>query len=165
MKVLCLLLVLTILFIQGEALKNLMGTDIHKCISCLCHARTGCWRRRNCASYSISFDYWKTAGSPVLDPSHDPDSEESYKKCLLDENCIVNTIDKYTSSFGELDCNCDGKFDCKDRFAIHLNGERCVNPNFGRTYARRFNECAQSIGVKEMLSQEGYKGCVLPDVQ
>ncbi|XP_044758968.1 uncharacterized protein LOC123316802 [Coccinella septempunctata] len=159
MKLFSFVLVLTILVLHAEALKDLMGTPIQKCVNCLCHARSGCWSRFNCARYSVSFDYWKVAGSPVLSPDDDPDSQDSYKKCMANENCIVNTIDKYTTSFGEIDCNCDGKFDCKDRYAIHLHGRNCENPQFGERYARRFNHCARSIGVAEMLEKEGYDGC------
>ncbi|KAL3272711.1 hypothetical protein HHI36_014173 [Cryptolaemus montrouzieri] len=161
MKSIILIAILSCLFFQTEALKNLMGTEIQKCVNCLCHARSGCWSRYNCARYSVSFDYWKAAKSPVLDPNDDPDSQASYKKCMGNENCIVNTIYQYTNSFNDTDCNCDGTFDCKDMFAIHLFGRNCKSPNFGRTYARRFNECAKSIGVNVMEIHEGDEECLV----
>ncbi|KAK9883477.1 hypothetical protein WA026_001653 [Henosepilachna vigintioctopunctata] len=164
MKLLHLLFVFLVLIAYGEALKNLIGTPIQKCVNCLCHARSGCWSRFNCAKYSVGFEYWKTAGSPVLNVDDDPDAESSYKMCMANENCIVNTIAQYTSKFGEMDCNCDGKFDCKDRFAIHLQGANCANPNFGSRYARRFNECAASTGVADMLSSEGNGNCEVESV-
>lgn len=74
---------------------------MHKCIECLCHARTGCYRRSNCASYSINYNYWKTAGYPTL-PNDDPNNEQSYRNCMRDENCILNTIVGYTGTFNNL---------------------------------------------------------------
>lgn len=74
---------------------------MHKCIECLCHARTGCYNRITCANYSINRSYWETAGSPSL-PGDDPDDERSYTKCMQNENCILNTIVGYTSSFNNL---------------------------------------------------------------
>lgn len=85
---------------DSEQLKNLLNTPMHKCIECLCHARTGCYRRINCASYSIDHDYWKTAGYPTL-PNDDPDREQSFRNCMRDENCILNTIVGYTDTFNK----------------------------------------------------------------
>lgn len=62
------------------------------CIKCLCHARTGCYFLRNCASYSISYDYWQTAGSPSIDSST---GRTAYEKCKKNEDCIRATIRGY----------------------------------------------------------------------
>lgn len=75
---------------------------MQKCINCLCHARTGCYSRINCAKYSISIDYWRTAKSPVVDADDDPDDEESYKKCIKNENCILATIAQYVDAITHL---------------------------------------------------------------
>lgn len=82
-----------------------MGTDIQQCINCLCHARSGCWSRYNCARYSINYDYWQKAGSLTVDAEDKPDDEVSYLNCLRNENCIVATIAKYTEHFGEIVSN------------------------------------------------------------
>lgn len=54
------------------------------------------------------------------------------------------------------DCNCDGKLDCKDRLAIHLNlGKECINPYFSIANVNRFNTCARKIGVALMKEEDG----------
>ncbi|KAK4874048.1 hypothetical protein RN001_013408 [Aquatica leii] len=144
---------LLLLIDNAKGLENLIGTEIQKCLNCLCHARSGCWNRLNCARYSISKSYWTHAGSHS---TRDYPSEDlAYQNCMQNENCILNTVKSYTESFGEKDCNCDGHFDCKDRLAIHLFGSSCTNPKFGGTYATRFNHCASQIGVKFMSEIEG----------
>ncbi|KAJ8956821.1 hypothetical protein NQ318_014235 [Aromia moschata] len=151
---------LSFVVITCEGIENFLNNPLYSCVECLCHARTGCWLRRNCASYSISKDYWRTAGSLSANPTKNPGSEDqTYRECMRNENCIVGTIIKYTEHFGPMDCNCDGKFDCKDRAAIHLFGQNCENPKYGQTYANRFNHCANRIGVKSMLSAEGSDTC------
>lgn len=77
-----------------------MGSEIQECLNCLCHARSGCWDRRNCASYSITKDYWKAAGSPSI--GFYSNSDKAFKACMKHENCILNTVKTYTGSFGEL---------------------------------------------------------------
>ncbi|KAK5641927.1 hypothetical protein RI129_010474 [Pyrocoelia pectoralis] len=136
-----------------EGLEDLLGTDIQKCLNCLCHSRSGCWSRFNCAKYSISYEYWVQGGSHSRGPHND--EKDAYANCMKDENCILNTIKSYTERFGERDCNCDGTFDCKDRLAIHLFGDACFNPKFGSVYASRFNHCAAQVGVHEMAAAEG----------
>jgi hypothetical protein len=79
-----------------------MGTELQKCFNCFCHARTGCYSRFNCASYSISFDYWKVANSPVVDVDDDPDSQTSYRNCMKNENCILATLDQYAKAIGHM---------------------------------------------------------------
>nr|XP_023029680.1 uncharacterized protein LOC111517691 [Leptinotarsa decemlineata] len=115
--------------------------------------------------YSISRDYWTRAGSLVVSPSDSQLSDGGYDKCMRDENCIVGTIIEYTKSWGEMDCNCDGSFNCKDLAAIHLFGRKCERPMFGSVYASRFNHCANRIGVSDMLTQEGGDLCTVPDAQ
>ncbi|XP_068915232.1 uncharacterized protein [Tenebrio molitor] len=146
-------------FTSCDGIKNYMGTELQNCFNCFCHARTGCFSRFNCASYSISFDYWKTAKSPVVDVDDDPDSQTSYRNCMKNENCILATLDQYADVIGHMDCNCDGVFDCKDRFAIHLHGSDCTNPQFTRKYTQRYNTCAKSVGTTDMKTEEGYEGC------
>ncbi|XP_063916949.1 uncharacterized protein LOC135132703 [Zophobas morio] len=162
MKILTVFLVV-MFFTFSEALKNYKGTEIQKCLNCLCHARTGCYSRFNCASYSVNIDYWKFAKSPVVDIDDEPETEQSYKKCMRNENCILTTIDQYADAVGHMDCNCDGAFDCKDRFAIHLFGLNCTNPKFEKWYVDRFNTCAKEVGVNTMLENEGFDGCT-PEV-
>ncbi|KAI4456130.1 destabilase-related [Holotrichia oblita] len=137
---------------DSEQLENLLNTDLHTCIKCLCHARTGCYRRRNCASYSISEAYWKKAGYPSL-PGDNPNSSQSYNRCMQDENCIVNTIVGYTRNFNNLDCNCDGKYDCQDMLKLHLFGEQCGS-RMDNDQVRRFNNCASTNHLASMVSNE-----------
>ncbi|XP_044252909.1 uncharacterized protein LOC123003919 [Tribolium madens] len=144
---------------HSEGIKNYMGTDIQNCLNCLCHARTGCYSLFNCANYSIDFDYWKTANSPTVDPTDAPEEKSSFDKCMKNENCILATLDRYVDAIGHMDCNCDGDFDCKDRFAIHLYGANCGNPSFDDKYVKRFNNCANNLKVKVMVSNEGSEGC------
>ncbi|KAF5291491.1 hypothetical protein FQR65_LT01803 [Abscondita terminalis] len=145
--------VLLLLIHNTTGLEHLLNTEIQKCLNCLCHARSGCWSRFNCARYSISKDYWIQAGSHSI--AEHENEDVAYKNCMNDENCILNTVKSYTEGFGLQDCNCDGQFDCKDRFAIHLFGSSCFNPTFGDVYADRFNDCAKQIGVKLMSKVEG----------
>ncbi|XP_063916582.1 uncharacterized protein LOC135132423 [Zophobas morio] len=156
--------VFVVIFVTScKGIKSYMGTDMQTCFNCLCHARTGCYSRINCAKYSINFDYWKTANSPVVDVDDEPETQQSYKKCMRNENCILATLDQYADAIGHMDCNCDGTFDCKDRFAIHLFGSECTNPKFSKKYAKRFNSCSKEAGTKTMLIEEGYYGCT-PEV-
>ncbi|KAB0792923.1 hypothetical protein PPYR_12543 [Photinus pyralis] len=140
-----------------KGLENLIGTDIQKCLNCVCHARSGCWSRFNCARYSISLEYWIDGGSHTDGPYDN--LKDAYNSCMKNENCILNTIKSYTDRFDDRDCNCDGVFDCKDRLAIHLFGDACFNPKFGDVYSKRFNHCAAQVGVHEMASAEG--SCVV----
>ncbi|CAG9862152.1 unnamed protein product [Phyllotreta striolata] len=164
MKLALCLFVLALFLYESEAIKDWKQHPMYPCVKCLCHARSGCWIRQNCAKYSINFNYWKEAGSLVVNLDDPPNNVESYNACMKDENCIVGTIIQYTQQFGELDCNCDGKFDCKDRLAIHLFGASCERPNFGSDYSWRFNHCAASVGVKRMGSREGDSNCIEPKV-
>ncbi|CAH1112592.1 unnamed protein product [Psylliodes chrysocephalus] len=164
MKSLVLVFVFALVLIESEGIEDWLSHELYPCIKCLCHARSGCWIRQNCARYSIDFNYWKTAGSVVANLDDLPNDKNSYESCMKDENCIVGTIIQFTEKFGRIDCNCDGKFDCKDRLAIHLlKGPNCEQPTFGRTYARRFNECASAVGVSTMLSKEGDDSCTAPE--
>lgn len=132
----------------------------YDCVKCLCHAVSGCYFRRNCAKYSIDMVYWRRAGG--LSPTHShpsPDEEARYKSCMMNENCIAGTIIEYTQSFGRLDCNCDGVFDCKDRAAIHRTGENCGQPQFDEKYRNRFNSCGRSTNLKTMLASEFTSYC------
>ncbi|XP_072380138.1 uncharacterized protein [Diabrotica undecimpunctata] len=138
---------------------NWLSHPLYECVRCLCHARSGCWIRQNCARYSISMDYWTKAGSLTVSPYESSTSPTAYSNCMKDENCIVGTIINYTGRLGDKDCNCDGVFDCKDRAAIHLMGASCANPYFGDVFANRFNECATRVGSRNMLSREGNNMC------
>ncbi|XP_072380137.1 uncharacterized protein [Diabrotica undecimpunctata] len=158
------LVFLAVTAVEGQQ-TNWLKHDLYDCVRCLCHARSGCWIRQNCARYSISEDYWKKAGSLTVSPNEKSTDPSAYRNCMRDENCIVGTIIQYTGQFGEdMDCNCDGVFDCKDRAAIHLMGASCENPNFGGIFARRFNECSNMVGTKNMLSQEGNNKCTTPTI-
>ncbi|KAF2880578.1 hypothetical protein ILUMI_25589 [Ignelater luminosus] len=145
---------------NARELENLMGTPMQNCLNCLCHARSGCYSRFNCARYSISREYWEQAGS--FSPDTSSNLDQAYRACMVNENCILNTLKTYTEQYGERDCNCDGIFDCKDRLAIHLFNDDCTNPKYGETYSRRFNDCAQQIGVTNMSPSEG--SCDIPEV-
>ncbi|XP_049826320.1 uncharacterized protein LOC126266436 [Aethina tumida] len=123
----------------------------YKCVKCLCHARSGCWSRLNCAQYSIHKVYWIQANSPVVDGDSSDDSL-AYKHCMQDENCVIETIINYTSQYGDFDANCDGQFDCKDRFSIHLFGND-KGPIFGEDYARRFNDCNEDLNLTSLLPE------------
>ncbi|KAF5291492.1 hypothetical protein FQR65_LT01804 [Abscondita terminalis] len=151
-KYLTILTTFLLLLHYAKGIENLMGTEIQKCLNCLCHARSGCWSRFNCARYSISQDYWVRAGSHSV--STHPDENVNYQNCMGDENCILNTIKSYTESFGERDCNCDGHFDCKDRFALHLFGDACFNPTFGSTYATRYMVAARNFKPGAIILSE-----------
>ncbi|KAI4456129.1 destabilase-related [Holotrichia oblita] len=153
MKIIIAFFILFICFVQdSEQLQNLLNTKMHKCIECLCHARTGCYRRVRCANYSISYNYWLTAGLPTL-PGDDPNNEQSYKNCMQDENCILNTIVGYTSSFNNLDCNCDGIYDCQDLLKLHLFGDKCGNI-MEQFQIDRFNNCARLNDLPRMSTNE-----------
>ncbi|KAK9717665.1 Destabilase [Popillia japonica] len=142
-----------LLYIQySEQLQNLLNTDLHTCIKCLCHARTGCYRRINCARYSISEAYWRRAGYPTL-PGDNPNSSQSYLNCMQDENCILNTIVGYTNAFNNLDCNCDGVYDCRDMLKLHLYGEQCGD-KVDDDKVSRFNNCASRNYLASMASNE-----------
>lgn len=72
--------------------------EFYECAKCMCHGVSGCWYRENCAKYSINEEYWRDAGSPSLDETV-VDSNQRYKKCMKNENCIVNTIKMYTDKY------------------------------------------------------------------
>ncbi|KRT78650.1 hypothetical protein AMK59_7101 [Oryctes borbonicus] len=80
------------------ALLNLINSDIHKCVTCLCHARTGCYSLQNCAKYSISYDYWTDAKAPTVE-NNTGINLQSYTKCIADDNCIIHTIRNYGTSY------------------------------------------------------------------
>ncbi|KAF2880577.1 hypothetical protein ILUMI_25588, partial [Ignelater luminosus] len=80
-------------------MRHLIGSEIQECLNCLCHARSGCWNRLNCANYSITKTYWEKSGSPTN--GNYLNSDESFKFCMQDENCILNAVKGYTESFGE----------------------------------------------------------------
>lgn len=84
-------------------MEDLIGTPIQECLNCLCHARTGCWSRITCATYSITKDYWTTAGKPTM--NQDMEEDEAYDKCMGNENCVLNTVKMYTESFGDIVSN------------------------------------------------------------
>lgn len=90
------------MYFSASALKNYMGTELQTCLNCLCHARTGCYNRLTCADYSIDYDYWHQAGSPVIDEDDDPDSNSSYLKCIKNENCVLNTLVQYADAIGHM---------------------------------------------------------------
>ncbi|KAJ3645798.1 hypothetical protein Zmor_023430 [Zophobas morio] len=95
--------VFVVIFVTScKGIKSYMGTDMQTCFNCLCHARTGCYSRINCAKYSINFDYWKTANSPVVDVDDEPETQQSYKKCMRNENCILATLDQYADAIGHM---------------------------------------------------------------
>lgn len=54
-----------------------------------------------CAEYSIDFAYWTRAGTPGLIASDDVNHPiNSYKKCMKNENCILNTLVQYADAVG-----------------------------------------------------------------
>lgn len=81
-----------------------MGGEFHECAKCLCHSVSGCDNRMNCAKYSISKSYWRDAGSPTLQSYSSKNDDTKYKKCMKDENCILNTIKTYTDDRMKVIC-------------------------------------------------------------
>ncbi|KAK9717666.1 Destabilase [Popillia japonica] len=127
MKFVLAYLTLILLLQHSQQLQNLLNTDFHNCIKCVCHATTGCYQRTNCANYSMSYKYWQKAGHPTLS-INDTLDRGGFSKCILDENCILNTIFGYINTYNNADCNCDGEFDCNDILKLHLRGEDCGAP-------------------------------------
>ncbi|XP_045477746.1 uncharacterized protein LOC123682938 [Harmonia axyridis] len=134
--------------------KNLVGTELEKCLRCICYATTFCNHLPNCVKAHITKQYWEEAGSPTLD--YEKPSAESYRKCMANTNCVLNTMDSYTTGRGaQRDTNCDGKFDCKDRLAIHFNG-LTDNYTLENYQVIRFDNCAVE---KKVPVDEGFSGC------
>ncbi|GJQ72011.1 hypothetical protein Trydic_g3114 [Trypoxylus dichotomus] len=132
------------------AIPNLLNSSTHSCVACICHTRTGCYSLKNCANYSISYEYWEIAGAPTLSTNSDV-NKETYRECMADDNCIINTIDKYVGLFNNPDCNCDDLYDCQDMLSIHLSGENCTSVNSG-PFLRRYNSCATKTGLPPINS-------------
>nr|XP_022905649.1 uncharacterized protein LOC111417561 [Onthophagus taurus] len=144
---------LTIIFVTihfSTQLENLLDSPVRKCIECVCHARTGCFNRMTCASYSISMNYWHEAGSPTLNVN-DPANTASYNACMRDENCILNTIKLYTDRYEKPECDCNDVYDCRDMLMIHLNGQNC-NKVISNDVRSRYNKCAQDNGLQRIVT-------------
>ncbi|GJQ72013.1 hypothetical protein Trydic_g3116 [Trypoxylus dichotomus] len=146
-------LVITLVVVLGwigceAVLPNLINTKYHTCITCLCHAKTGCYSLQNCANYSISYDYWITANAPTVRSNTGTD-QRSFRECIANENCIIHTIKEYTSSLGNRDCVCDGVFDCRDMLSMHLYGEGC-KPVMAKFTEVRYNNCADTKGLPRL---------------
>ncbi|KAK9701203.1 Destabilase [Popillia japonica] len=129
------------LTIGNSALPNQLNTPNHLCVTCICHARTGCFSLQNCANYSINYKYWEIAGAPTLSNESEV-NQESYQACIADDNCIINTIMRYVEVLNKKDCICDEMFDCRDKLSLHLYGENC-SVKMARTPQRRYNNCAR----------------------
>lgn len=80
------------LTISNSELPNLLDSSNHTCISCACHAMTGCYSLQNCAKYSISYEYWERAIKDETRFSNIVVNPKSYQECITDDNCIINTI-------------------------------------------------------------------------
>ncbi|KRT78651.1 hypothetical protein AMK59_7102 [Oryctes borbonicus] len=132
------------------ALPSLLNSPTHTCIACICHTRTGCYSLKNCANYSISYQYWESVGAPTLSVNSDVNME-TYLECMADDNCIINTIDRYVRMFSNPDCNCDDRYDCQDMLSLHLYGEGCI-PVESRPYRHRYNNCARIKGLPQLHS-------------
>ncbi|XP_019880378.1 uncharacterized protein LOC109608392 [Aethina tumida] len=159
MKIIILFYVFSIIALS-QGITNYLQTEEYDCIKCLCHARTGCYRRRNCALYSINYNYWKEAGQLKANLQDPNGSQQAYNNCMRDENCIVGTIIEYTNKLN-LDCNCDNTFDCKDRLMLHINGRNCNNKNNMRNpFMERFNTCAESVRSTKMSNNDFISTCV-----
>lgn len=81
-----------------SAFKNLIGTDLEKCLRCICYATTFCNHLPNCVKAQITEKYWEEAGSPTLE--YKKPSTETYRECMKDTNCVLNTLDAYTTGGG-----------------------------------------------------------------
>ncbi|XP_017786636.1 PREDICTED: uncharacterized protein LOC108569559 [Nicrophorus vespilloides] len=137
------ILILCLCLVAAYALPSLIDTQVHKDIRCLCHAVSGCYFLTNCAKYSVNYEYWQKAGSPVLSVDQIPD-QKAYRACILNNNCVLNTINNYVQAQGEMDCNCDGDFNAEDMLAIHFGA--CQNMSLIPELARRqwrYNNCAK----------------------
>ncbi|GJQ72012.1 hypothetical protein Trydic_g3115 [Trypoxylus dichotomus] len=121
-------------------ISNLLNTSVHTCIACVCHATTGCYSLKNCANYSINYQYWEVAGAPTLTADGEV-NEEMYLKCMTDDNCIINTIYKYIYMHRRPDCNCDDQYDCRDELSLHLLRGNC-KPMKSMAHRYRYNRCA-----------------------
>lgn len=76
----------------------MVGTELEKCLRCICYATTFCNHLPNCVKAHITKQYWEEAGSPTLD--YEKPSAESYRKCMANTNCVLNTMDSYTTGRG-----------------------------------------------------------------
>lgn len=156
---------LLVLFICiGSVFSQQNSLPSENCIRCLCHARTGCFILRNCASYSISQDYWTQAGRPtVLDD--DPNNAMSYTKCMQSDTCIMETIRGYIDSKIIKDCDCDNQMTCKDFAAIHLKGDQCQS-SFDVVKLNRLDQCLSSTRGAGVSNNPGWNlGCTQPVAQ
>ncbi|XP_044759592.1 uncharacterized protein LOC123317236 [Coccinella septempunctata] len=142
--------------VSVNGFNNILGTELEKCLRCICFATTFCNHLPNCVKAHINKKYWEDAGSPTL--NYEKPSNQTYLKCMKDTNCVLNTMDTYTTGRGsKRDTNCDGKFDCKDRLAIHFNG-LTVNYTLQPYQITRFDNCAIENSVP---TDEGWSGCDL----
>ncbi|KAK9883481.1 hypothetical protein WA026_001656 [Henosepilachna vigintioctopunctata] len=139
-----------------NCLDNLIGTDDEKCLRCICYATTFCNHLENCVKLWMNESYWEAAGSPTLNA--EIPSPAAYRNCMADTNCLLNTMKVYTSVGGSnRDANCDGKFDCKDRLAVHFKGHT-NNYTLESYRVRRFDFCAVD---KKIPVKEGWSACDL----
>lgn len=111
------------------------------CLSCLCHAATGCDLNRQCVGdfcgpYLISWNYWTDAGRPGND----------FTSCALNRKCAEDAIHAYMKKWTR-DCNGDGIVDCDDFAAIHkLGPHMCRSEAITSTaYWREYEKCDSSV--------------------
>ncbi|KAL3274095.1 hypothetical protein HHI36_015511 [Cryptolaemus montrouzieri] len=146
--------------ISVNCIYNIIGTDLETCFNCICFAVTMCNDTLKCAKNSINESYWEKAGSPTI--NNKIPSTQEYKNCLKDVNCIYNTMNFYTNVGGSnRDTNCDGKFDCKDRLAVHFKGHVQNYPLESYIY-RRFDNCAVTNNIPV---REGWTSCDLGTIK
>ncbi|XP_017786634.1 PREDICTED: uncharacterized protein LOC108569557 [Nicrophorus vespilloides] len=99
--------------------------NFRSCIKCICHSVSLCYLMKNCAKFSITFDYWRAADSPHIG-AHTTD-REAFELCQNNDDCIYETIENYIINVGQHDCNCDGVIDCNDFLFLHYG--KCRNPS------------------------------------
>ncbi|GJQ72010.1 hypothetical protein Trydic_g3113 [Trypoxylus dichotomus] len=136
-------------FIGVNGIKNLIGTETEDCIHCLCYIKTQCFDLSTCANYTINYEYWLDAGAPTINVDDDDVDEASYLKCMADNNCILNTIEKYLTRFTIEDCICDRNIDCRDKISRFVDGGRDCK-QVKKSQSVRYNYCARTRDLPEL---------------
>lgn len=104
----------------STATKRLDPID-EDCLKCICTSLVSCDKTTceagSCGPYEITEAYWADSGSLTTRGR----LEEGFLGCVSNRVCAKKTVQNYMQKFAR-DCNNDGKVNCIDYAAVHIQG-------------------------------------------